>query len=491
MKLGLPLVKTALTVTTQLHEKNNADLIAYFEEVVGDFAHVKMRVYHALKNGVLENTNLSNFTTSIQEQYSISFRTTNAIIKSVQGVIDACLALRQLNINRLQIKIQQTQDYIDKAKIYLDERKAKFFCLTAKEQMTYQRYKLGIAMKRQKLNGLKMKLAKLQAMSLPNICFGSKKLARRMARTGEVQDKQAFLDQRDHDLYFVGKADDTCRNNMLQLHHNKHNNQFTIKLRKDFAYKQAKGDERFVYGQCYFNHHKDRIVHALNGKDIPLTYRIYRKQGRYYLSCTFTVANDKNELVSNCSQGTIGVDFNSDHLAVVTANNNGDMTKVEKLPFTIKGGNKTTDQLNKLVAKLVCYAKAEQKAICIESLNFGKLKNQDNGKSHNQMLHSLPYSHFQTAISSACARHKVKLIKVNPAWTSYIGKVKYGDSKKLNVHDAAAWVIARRGLKINDKVTPQERQDYLDWQKQQKFYASYQSSLAKSNQQLDDVPLLM
>lgn len=33
---------------------------------------------------------------------------------------------------------------------------------------------------------------------------------------------------------------------------------------------------------------------------------------------------------------------------------------------------------------------------------------------------------------------------VNPAYTSWIGQLKYGQSQKLSRHQAAAWVIARR-----------------------------------------------
>ena len=42
------------------------------------------------------------------------------------------------------------------------------------------------------------------------------------------------------------------------------------------------------------------------------------------------------------------------------------------------------------------------------------------------------------------------LTKVNPAYTSYIGKTKYANSMKLNSHTAASFVIARRGLGFKD-----------------------------------------
>jgi hypothetical protein len=43
--------------------------------------------------------------------------------------------------------------------------------------------------------------------------------------------------------------------------------------------------------------------------------------------------------------------------------------------------------------------------------------------------------------------------KVNPAYTSVIGKVKYKEMYGVTTHEAAAFVIARRGLGFNEKIS--------------------------------------
>lgn len=49
------------------------------------------------------------------------------------------------------------------------------------------------------------------------------------------------------------------------------NNQFTIQLRKDFGgFKSAKGNDKYVTGQVYFRHHKDKIVSILRNSNSPL-----------------------------------------------------------------------------------------------------------------------------------------------------------------------------------------------------------------------------
>ena len=68
------------------------------------------------------------------------------------------------------------------------------------------------------------------------------------------------------------------------------------------------------------------------------------------------------------------------------------------------------------------------------------------------MLHNLAYRIFLNRTEQICNRKNVGLIKVNPAWTSWIAKNKFCDKMKLNIHTGASFVIARRGMNIKDVV---------------------------------------
>lgn len=92
--------------------------------------------------------------------------------------------------------------------------------------------------------------------------------------------------------------------------------------------------------------------------------------------------------------------------------------------------------------------------MAIEDLNFAKKKaktmKHKNNKKYNEMLHSLAYSNFSEFIKRTCFKHNIHLSLVNPAYTSIIGKEKYSENKKLNVHTAASYVIGRRALNFVD-----------------------------------------
>ena len=52
-----------------------------------------------------------------------------------------------------------------------------------------------------------------------------------------------------------------------------------------------------------------------------------------------------------------------------------------------------------------------------------------------------------------CVEYGIAYKKVNPAYTSVIGKVKYKEMYGITTHEAAAFAIARRGLGFNEKVS--------------------------------------
>ena len=68
------------------------------------------------------------------------------------------------------------------------------------------------------------------------------------------------------------------------------------------------------------------------------------------------------------------------------------------------------------------------------------------------MIHTLDYSRFEDCVSNMAVRNGIDLVEVNPAYTSQIAKQKYAGTRKIPVHNAAAYVIARRGQGFKDKL---------------------------------------
>lgn len=382
--------------------KNNKDIVTYFDEIKEQYNYILRKVYYIIRNNPKIKTNLLN--TELQNKYNISKRTADSIIKTVQGKINSIRELKKIEVKKNQYRLERISTKLEKLiPILLDLK-------------------------------LKAKEKKLLKQSL-----------------------EEFLNKRDNQMIFLGSKDEMSCNHNFQLKYVSKINQFIIRVRKDFKYKNTNGEERYVYGKCFFNNHKKLLKEILQSKNSPLTYQIIQRNNKYYLQCTFEINSCDLNLTDN-TQGVIGIDFNKDFVAISQTNKYGHLVSIDKMTYRFGSGNKTKNDLLLIINKLVELAVNTGKDIVVEDLNFLKKKSKaiksesKKGKRYNKTLHSLAYRTFLDKTEQICNRENVGLIKVNPAWTSWIAENKFCDKMKLNIHTGAAFVIARRGMNIKDVV---------------------------------------
>ena len=438
------------TTETRLYIKNNKDIVEYFDEVKNQYSYILRKVYYIIRNN--PKIKISSLNTKLQNKYSISQRTANSIIKIVQGIISSIKELKKAEIKQKQYKLEKISKKLEKLIPVLMDLKLKVKENNIKDLTKYRNLKTKVAFLKIKKDKLVNKIKSLNYQLETNkfkITFGTKKLFR--------QNLEKFLNKRDNQIVFVGSKDETACNQTFQLNYISKINQFIIKIRKDFKYKDKKGEERYVYGKCFFNNHKNLLKEILKSQSSPLTYRIIKRNNKYYLQCTFEIKNNQN-ILTRKNYGTIGIDFNKGFVTISQINRYGHLVKTDKMKYRFGRGNKTKNDLLLLINKLTELAIKTGKDLVIEDLNFLKTKfkstkgKSEKGKQYNKMLHSLAYRIFLNRTEQICNRKNVGLIKVNPAWTSWIAKNKFCDKMKLNIHTGASFVIARRGMNIKDAV---------------------------------------
>ena len=438
------------TTETKLYIKNNKDIVEYFDEVKEQYSYILRKVYYIIRNNPKLKTNLLN--TKLQNEYNISMRTANSIIKTVQGRINSIKELKKTEIKQKKYKLEKISEELEKLIPILLDLKLKAEKNDIKDLTKYRNLKTKIAFLKIRKDKLINKINSLNYQIETNkfkITFGTKKLFK--------QNLEEFLKKRDNQIIFVGSREEKGCNQPFQLNYVSKINQFIIKIRKDFKYKNEKGENRYVYGKCFFNNHKKQLKEILKSKNSPLTYRIIEKNNKYYLQCIFEINNNNLSLTRN-TYGTIGIDFNKGFVAISQINKYGHLVKTDKMTYRFKSGNKTKNDLLLIINKLTKLAIKTGKDLVIEDLNFLKIKSKatkeksKKGKKYNKMLHSLAYRIFLNKTEQICNKKDVGLIKVNPAWTSWIAKNKFCDKMKLNIHTGASFVIARRGMDIKDAI---------------------------------------
>lgn len=269
------------TVMAQLHEENNRGLIDYIDSSRSDYGKALRETFYAIKRG---GFNKSQYKTYLQNEYGIVSRTANSIIFDAQGRFNALKELKECEKKQMERKIKHLEDtVIPKLVEKRNQNSTKLQDGVAVSLIQQRNLRLRVVAKKSRLNRLKQKLKTLEYQLKSGrlkLCFGTNRLIK--------QDHDKFIEHRDSQMTFIGAKEETACNQVLQLTYNRRSNQFLIRLRKDFGgYKSAKGDDRYVYGKVYFNHHKGQLVSILRSKTSPLSYRIVKRNGRYYLYCIF------------------------------------------------------------------------------------------------------------------------------------------------------------------------------------------------------------
>jgi IS605 OrfB family transposase len=228
-----------------------------------------------------------------------------------------------------------------------------------------------------------------------------------------------------------------------------------LRLPKDLEEKHGKyiqiPDLYFAYG------HK-AILAALNHTEgQALSYRFKRdaKSWKVFVS----TALPKTDSISQEGAGAIGIDLNADHAACVETDRFGNPLKSKVFPWVSYGKRK--GQLKAITGDLckeiVNWAKATKKPIAIENLDFRqkKLTLKDEGhKKFSRLLSHFAYGLFFMFLIARAFKEGVEVHRVNPAYTSTIGRINYAKRYGLSIHLAAALCIARRYQKFSEAPSP-------------------------------------
>jgi IS605 OrfB family transposase len=153
--------------------------------------------------------------------------------------------------------------------------------------------------------------------------------------------------------------------------------------------------------------------------------------------------------------GSIGIDTNPDRIAIANVSNDGNLIEAKSLVnnrLYHASQNKREYDIGCMVKQVIEYAKQHGKGIVFEDLNFQR-EYKEGQKRWNRTKSNFVWRKFITLLERKCVQHGIEYKKANPAFTSVIGKLKYRVMYGLSVHESAAYVIGRRGLGLNEKLS--------------------------------------
>ena len=115
--------------------------------------------------------------------------------------------------------------------------------------------------------------------------------------------------------------------------------------------------------------------------------------------------------------------------------------------------NKKDNQEWLIAHQVVNIAKEKGKAIAIEDLKKVKKGYRGDGKAKlRKRLHSWNFKSLLSKIERIAKLNGIEVIKVNPAFTSVIGSLKYAPQLNIDKDIAGAFVIGRRALGFKEEI---------------------------------------
>ena len=413
-----------------------------------------------------------------QSRFNLQWAWADSIATEVKQTFKQLTKSKERNINRIK---EQIQKKTKKAQSRL-KRLSKVKHPTLKDKNTA----LGLNSKIKKIQALKKQLEQLEFSSRLHICLGSRKLFNaqyHLQENGYSNHEQWLIDwqkKRGGRFFCIGKST-KGGGTMIKIHHVENDDFKAVVTLPRFMEKDyGKTLEiPFQVTECR-RRRKSSLLYALEQQK-PITVQIFRrehKKDRWYIHLTTYVSEVPT--TTSMNNGCIGVDFNRDSVEWAYVLVDGNIKKKGKLPFSWKGFSSGQRQvmMRNLVVKLTKEAFSYQCPIVIESLDFSKKKASmsEASSSYNSMLSNLSTAMFREALVSRCQRYGIGLIRVNPAFTSVIGMIKFMPRYGLNSGTAAAMTIARRAMSYSERapkclVRPEDlaRHSWTTWNRISRF----------------------
>lgn len=419
---------TSITLVTEskLYLKDNTPLYDYFDDYSKLFNFLVRRCVHHLRHK-LNGEPESRYRTNLMLDFNLTNRMAKAVMRTAKSQLKLLKESARYQYNNLYKRRRSLYKKITKLKAVLSSSSA-----TLKQRKLAKLRLFWTQMKLNKVNQLIDSGLKL------HLTFGTKHLLK--------TNKQKFLAKRDNQVVYIGDKNETYGNQQFQVRFNSKYNRFEYKLRLDNQW--VSGTDKYIYGSFAMKNKeakKDILRTLSEKKSNPLTYRVLKRDGSLYLQIMYR--RETTNITRN-SHGVLGVDFNKGFISVSEINSDGKLKTLTRYDYLHTGkATKTKTSMLELVSKLVAQAVSIGKDIVIEdlvSLDSNKKQEKTTSKNYNRMINSLKFGLFKRCLLSKATKEGVSVHTVNPYNTSKIAKESYTDRMKLNVHDAASYVIARR-----------------------------------------------
>lgn len=398
---------------------------------------------------------------SLQSKYSVDSTTVRNVYHNLKGKRQSIRELQKTQVKELKATISSIKKSINRYSQKIASRRKKNQSLNFECFILHQK-KRRLTIKQQKLAKLNEKIKS----SKVSICFGSKKLFKAQYNPEEngysshAEWLKDWRKARSSNFLMVGAKTYQGGNQLCRLSSDG-NLTITVPpcLIKQFGSQVSYSGIKFRYGQKFIDialtptKHK-RGQQIRNGTQKPVTHRFVNKNNKWYLHTSVELTD--TVYVSKHKNGAVGIDLNVKNLAWAYCNSEGNLKEKGQINFDLNNlsSGQITNILSNAISQIIEIAKKYECPIVIEKLDFSRKKAslREQSKPYAKMLSSFAYAKFRDLVKSKSNLSGIETCDVNPAYSSLIGLTKYMSLYGLNSGTAASLVLARRGLRLSERM---------------------------------------
>jgi IS605 OrfB family transposase len=421
--LGKTQLEMFLSDYGKIFRKASIDTLAHLQSLTGKF-------------------DKSAWNTHLQKFYGITKRHAGGIIAATEGRLDSAKECRKNHIQQLQRKLKSAQIWLARAVKKISLAK-KFYAKKGGWQAskTGCNFPLSSCLESRKTNWHQLKA---------NIHHKQRYIHKLTQQIAHLKTAPIHPKIPRGDVFVVGSKDESWGNQICQWDGD------NLKFRVPYCLEAKYG--KFVYSQLgSFDRNIDRLP-TTGAK----SWHFYRKGQRWVAAVQFTPA--PVPIVSRpVAYGCIGIDLNPGSIGWAYVDQDGNLQAQGQIP--LQTGLPQGQQDAQIVQACLLLAALANKFACpvvCEALDFTAKKAQLREKSRRyaRLLSGWAYSRFFELLESILSNRGIRLFQVNPAYSSLLGLVKYMPMYGLSSDVAAALVIARRKMRLSERL-PRSLSAYL------------------------------
>ena len=284
--------------------------------------------------------------------------------------------------------------------------------------------------------------------------------------------KATYVLPKNNGFMLVGSKDESSGNQSAQFDYIESTDKFVLSIRTPYALEDKLGGSYIRIDGLNFKHGKHELISSISPRCYKVrtkketgiekwavgysavTLRFYWKNDCWYVAASTDV--HLPDITSEYLSGYVGVDLNADSIGWAVCDPQGNLLEYGdyKLDLHSKTSKVRAAILSEAAVFIALKAKQYNYPIASEELDFSAKKKQlrEKGKKYARMLSSFAYSQWNQVLGNTCQKYGIYHKKVNPAYSSTIGMMKFMSIYGMNSASAAAFVIARRGRRFSERL---------------------------------------